>query len=106
MNAKPTVDAEQLGAVIDAFATTNALMFMMLASDEKTDAALELLDLLSSPKDENNQYDVLRAHVGKATAYAMRQLQAVRDERVPLAGGARTSDNADQGIATGRGGGH
>lgn len=90
MNAKPKVDFDQLGAVIDAFATTNALMFMMLASGEQTDAALELLDLLSNPKDEDNQYDVLRAHVGKATAYAMRQLQAVREERVPVAGRTRT----------------
>ncbi|AZR22910.1 hypothetical protein NX81_011930 [Xanthomonas vasicola] len=90
MAAAPKVDFEQLGTVIDAMATTNALMFMAGASDEQIDAVLRLLDLVSKQKTDKGAKAELRNAVVSATANAVRQIQGMRQGNDPAAGAAST----------------
>ncbi|AJQ87702.1 hypothetical protein ACQR5V_19120 [Xanthomonas oryzae pv. oryzicola] len=85
MAAAPKVDLEQLGAVIDAFATINALMFTGLASREKTDELLGLLDLMSEQKKEEKLTDVLSGKVACAIATAIRGIHAMSEGNAPAA---------------------
>ncbi|WP_367903482.1 hypothetical protein WMO33_11200 [Xanthomonas oryzae pv. oryzicola] len=86
MGEAPKVDFEQLGIVIDTMATVNALMFMADASDERIDAALRLLDLVSEQKTDKGMNAELRNVVVSATANAVRKIQGMRRGIDPDAG--------------------
>ncbi|MEC5115423.1 hypothetical protein [Xanthomonas oryzae] len=75
MPKAPAVTMDQLGALIDAFTTVNAVMFNALASDRQSDAALQLLDLIATMSDSKDPLDWLRADVAKLTADAIRKLR-------------------------------
>ncbi|WFC43765.1 hypothetical protein [Pseudoxanthomonas sp. SE1] len=85
----PALNAEHLGAVVDALATTNALMFMSLASQEESDAVLGLLEKMEHAFDQGSGLDQLRGMVMHATVKAMRDMQSLREGKLPV-GGART----------------
>lgn len=76
MAKPPTVNMEHLGAAVDGIATTNAMLFMLLASPEQSDAALRLLDRIARmPRGEDPVNNALRAMVAEATARSIRGLQ-------------------------------
>jgi len=77
MAKPPAVDAEQFGAALDALCTTNAMMFMTLASQEQSDAALGLLDKLGDQLDSTDGLHAIRAYVAQATAATIRSFQAI-----------------------------
>lgn len=85
----PVMNAEHLGAVVDAMATTNALMFMSLASQEESDAVLGLLERMEAALEQGSGLDHMRAMVMHATVKAMRDMQSLREGKLPT-GGART----------------
>ncbi|WP_158525261.1 hypothetical protein [Xanthomonas oryzae] len=66
---------EQLGALIDAFATINAVMFNALASSGQSDAALQVLDRVATMSDSEDPLDCLRGDVAKLTAETIRKLR-------------------------------
>jgi alkanesulfonate monooxygenase SsuD/methylene tetrahydromethanopterin reductase-like flavin-dependent oxidoreductase (luciferase family) len=75
---KPKIGADELGAVIDSFAMTQAVLFMALASREESDDALQLLDQLAAAAQRSGDaLSPLRQAVVDATAKNVRQLQAI-----------------------------
>lgn len=84
MPKPPVVTADQLGAVIDGVASTNAMMFMLLASPEQTDAALRLLDRLAQIPTDDEPLNFFRGTVAEATALAIRGWQEASGERDQL----------------------
>ena len=85
----PALNAEHLGAVVDAMATTNALMFMSLASQEESDAVLGLLEKMEKALENGSGLDQLRGMVMHATVKAMRDMRSLREGKLP-AGLGRT----------------
>ncbi|MBD9368386.1 hypothetical protein [Xanthomonas sp. XNM01] len=84
MAKPPVIDADQMGAVIDAVTTTNAALFTLLASREESDAALQLLDRLVEQFDKKaDPLNMLRQHVIEATANSIRGVQAIREGKPP-----------------------
>jgi len=80
MPKAPTVNADQLGVVVDALTTTNAMMFSMLASPRDVEAVLAMLDRLASTRSDDPSHS-LRTLVFRETAHALRELQALRGEQ-------------------------
>lgn len=80
MPKPPVVTADQLGAVIDGFASTSAMMFMLLASREESDAALRLLDRLAAIPTDHEPLNAFRGTVAEATALAIRGLREATEE--------------------------
>ncbi len=74
MPKSPAINADHLGAAIDGLATTNALLFTILASPAQIDAALQLLDRLAQADVPNDPLK-LRAWVGEVTARNIRAMQ-------------------------------
>lgn len=73
--AKPiAIDADHLGAAIDGLATTNAMLFTILASPAQSDAALQLLDRLAGADVPDDPLK-LRSWVAEVTARTIRALQ-------------------------------
>jgi len=78
MAKPPAANLEHLGATIDALATTNAALFMLLASQGQSDAALQLLDRMAKmPAGNDPVGNGLRASVAEATAAAIRGLRGL-----------------------------
>ncbi|WP_146093422.1 hypothetical protein [Xanthomonas pisi] len=81
------VTMEQLAAVIDGFATVNAVMFNALASGGQSDAALQLLDRIATMSDSEDPLHWLRGDVAKVTADSIRKLRgdSAGSDRIGLA---------------------
>lgn len=92
MTKAPAIDAEQFGAALDALTTTNAMLFMMLASQVQTDAALGLLDRLAAA-DASDPLHEIRAFVAESTATTMRKLAAMNEASRHADGANKTSPN-------------
>jgi hypothetical protein len=86
MPKPPAINAQHLGAAIDALCTTNALMFMLLASREQSDAALRLLDGLASEMSSKDGMHEIRADVAQHTADSIRRFRALSEGKRPTAG--------------------
>lgn len=81
MTKPPMIDAAQFGAALDALCTTNATLFMLLASQEQTGAALRLLDRVANQMDGGDGLNAIRAHVVNQTMTAIRDLQALNEAK-------------------------
>lgn len=84
MPKAPAVTADQLGAVVDGLATTNAMLFMLLASHGQSDAALRLLDRMAEMPVSEDPLNWFRSHVAEVTATTIRQLREGDEAPVPL----------------------
>lgn len=91
MAKPPAASIENIGAAIDGLATTNAMLFMLLASPEQSDAALQLLDRMAKmPPGDDPANNALRAMVAEVTARSIRGLQEL-GQALP-----RTADSLGQ----------
>ncbi len=86
MPKPPMIDAAQFGAALDALCTTNATLFMLLASQEQSDAALRLLARVADQMGTDDGLNAIRTHVVQQTAVAIRDLQALNEAKGPAAG--------------------
>lgn len=78
MAKPPKIDADQLGAVIDAMSTINALMFTALATESQTDALLGLLDKARKSFEAGKEpTDPVRASVLEATIQSLQGLKLI-----------------------------
>lgn len=88
MQKPQMIDEDQFGAALDGLCVTNAMMFMLLASPEQSDAALELLDRAADQMKTGDGLNQIRAHVAQQTGLAIRDLQAMNAaKRHPAAQG-------------------
>lgn len=78
----PKIDAEQLGAVIDAVTAVQAAMFTALASDGQIDAMHRLLDRMRKgfEQQHSDPLNLLRAQVLESTAATLQGLKLLRPE--------------------------
>lgn len=84
MSKQPAVTMEHLGALIDAVAATNAVLFTALASKGQSDAALELLDQVARLAESDDPATSLRGDVAMLTADGIRRLRGGAEASVRI----------------------